>query len=1149
MSYISLHNHTMYSVMSSIIKPGDLMKRAAELGMSSVAITDNFSLGGIWDAYKLAKANKVKLIVGCQFFFVDSLGPFADFNNKKAKDKPKIPLRPVILIAKNMEGYRNLLRMNIKSFDCKAGKIPLIDWSLLQQYNAGNMCLTSDASGILGQRLSSGEFDKAEEDLKKLIDIFGKEDVILELEPNNLKYNDCDQFTVNRGVYNLSKKFELLPVAASNARYLVKEHFKAHDLVLAIKSGRALSDRSRPRFELDQLYLHTQDEIVKFFKRNYGEEFANQLCENTLAVADKCEQPDWVKPEVITGDKAQLPEFPVKDEGCYDEFKKWIIEQNDEVKQLPEDKQYLRYLCSCSWNKLPSDNDEEYKKRLNDELNVFEIKDFSSYMLITQDFLNFGRKNNIPIGPGRGSVGGSLIGNLTDIHNANPIKFGLIFERFLNLSKNFPDIDSDMDSEGREKILEYVSNKYGKDFVAHVSNYNTFTVKVAVTDVITALEIGGNRSDAFKLAKNLTETFLSTVRTVDEAMTQSKLFEEFIKEHPEVQELATLILGIIRSRATHAAGVVIGKYSLHGLVPLRLDEKGVVVLEWEKERTEENGLVKIDFLGLETLNIIKNTYKIIDGLNKSKPEEFDCNKYYPEAYQLISDADTFCIFQLGGSSGTAGLCNKIEPHNLEDLAIINSLARPGVPAEIKQSFIDRKFGREEVVIPHPNLERAVGATYGYCIFEESFLWLAHDFCGWDLAKSDKMRKISKLKAKGKKILEELEVDFVKSAVAHSNVAEDFAQNIWDEWVIPLSGYAFNKSHAILYSMTSLHTAFLKAYYFNEFMTANLISETNSNAPTAKGNILKIKQELRKKGVKIYTPDLNKSETNYRLIEEDKLITGFSSLRGVKAPAAENIMVNRPFSSFEDFLYRTDTSKVRAQTVRALIACGALDSFGYTRKSMYLYCSDLRKKYKVWKTKNPDKPIIYELPKEEWSMGELRALESHYIGEAISGSKKDSFPKLFSGHRAVSKIKEAMSMADKTEVVIEAEVVDLFVFKVKKQESKIFGQECCRMLLEDLASDQIGIVFFPQIFDFTKTTFQNEFNTRKFEKGFGIRVAARVSHYNGEVSLVATDVYGLFEPVDMPSDLEPKKIAVTTIKKKAEDTTTQDFEDDLLTFIK
>jgi len=333
------------------------------------------------------------------------------------------------------------------------------------------------------------------------------------------------------------------------------------------------------------------------------------------------------------------------------------------------------------------------------------------------------------------------------------------------------------------------------------------------------------------------------------------------------------------------------------------------------------------------------------------------------------------------------------------------------------------------------------------------------------------------------------------------------------------------------------------------MVANLISETNSNSPKAKEKILKAKYSLRNKGVNIVPPDINKSFTNYRLIDENTLMTGFSALHGVKEPAARNILENRPFKSFEDFLEKTDSSKVRAPTIQALAACGTLDSFGHSRKSMCTYCSDLRKKYKAWKKKETDVKFEYEMPKDDWDTSELRALERHFIGEALTGTKKDSFGKLFSGHHSISKILDLENFPNRTNVIVEAEVKDMFFFKVKKETSKIYGQECCRMLLEGLYNDQVAVVIFPEALGILRMLFESEFSECKFEKGFGLRLSGSVSRYNNEMSIIASDIYGIFMPVEVPTKIEQKTIMISSLsKKKPKEITSNDIEEDILSII-
>jgi len=1518
--------------MRAINKPDELVQAAAELKMSAIGITDYNTLSGIDIAYKAAK--KTKLIVGCELNFTDDRQSIIDFNNGTIKDKPIVNLRKIVLIAKNGIGYKNLLNINFEAEKCKLDRLSkvdkkaTIDWKVLETYKEGLICLSGGSTGIVNKHISDCEHALAEQEAIKFHNMFG-DDFVLELQPNNIINEGFDQIAVNQGLYRLSKKLNIHCVAACGALYTNPEKSITNHLVSCIKNHRPFRTRFAQRYIPNQ-YLHNGDEIVKFFARNYGKEFAEQLCNNSIELANKCEEPKWVNPLYITGKTHLLPTFPVKKAREYDNFIKWQ-ENNEAIKDVQyEDQKYMRYLCEKRFHILPQDNIEVYKDRYKEELEVFEKKGFSSYMLITSDFLNWSRDNGVRIGPGRGcadkntlilttngykkitdvnigekvfthtgniktvtnkfefdvdkdedcleiqteysfgnsiftknhklfgckhkitdlyynkvikegkisyskrkkyenpnlieeiecqnlevndwlympfvkreniienylldfnirigkhtstikidddfyyflgrwvgdgwicypvenrniytiglafnsndkksinwfveyfkkyklnpcvkkekkkneiiitiynksfvekmielfpnyrkkantksypdffrnltenqlrlilkghldsdghvsrnhkcitsnrccidtvsltlafnvrelllylgvpssivvrkpfkrgkyncqqsykikfnklkleqqipsgfytkitsiknkkldkvyditvedhhsyltqnyashnSCGGSLVAHLLNIHQADPIKYGLIFPRFINIDRvELPDLDLDIASTGRDKLLNYVASVYGESNVAHVSNFVCFTPKNALTDVVTALEFGGSRAEAFKIAKNITDTMSEKTTTIEGAAEDSPFLQEFLEQNPQIKEYVNGIIGLPRSYSTHAAGVIVSSDPLLGLVPLRIDEYGNVCLEYEKVRAEANGLVKIDFLGLETLNIIDVTNEIINELKLPPAQDPpDYSVYDEKVYNLISSGDTFGVFQFGTSGGTIDLCKKIEPHSLEDLAAITALARPGVPQEVKKSYIERRFGREEIEIPHPNFEKAVKATMGLPIFEECFLFLAHHFCGWNLQRSDKMRKISKLKAKGKHLLIELEEGFIKGAIECSNVDEEFAKNIWDEWVIPLSGYAFNKSHSILYSMTSLHTAYLKAYYFAPFMVASLISKGKNNSPKAKGEINKFRQELRTKGVNIYPPNVNISSSNYKLASTTKLLTGFAALKGVKENAAQEIVNKRPFKDFGDFLLRLDTKLVHSPVIDALAAVGALDSFGISRKSMIIYGSDLRKKIIAYNNRNTGTPFEYELPKEEWTNGELRALEMNYLGESFAGTKRDSYPSLFT-NKGVKAIKDIANLPDKEPAVVELEIKNIFTFRVKNKESKIFNEECCRIVGEDIGCNQIALVMFPQAFMQFKEQYYREFGEKaKIDKGFGIRANTSVNRFQGEVSLVVNEVYMIAKPVGMPTDKEKKtvKIYSKVSRKKMIKKTAEDVTDDILSIL-
>ncbi|CAM6005617.1 unnamed protein product [Sphagnum balticum] len=495
-------------------------------------------------------------------------------------------------------------------------------------------------------------------------------------------------------------------------------------------------------------------------------------------------------------------------------------------------------------------------------------------MLITADFLNYARANNISVGPGRGSAGGSYIAYLIDIHEADSIKYGLVFERFHNkLKLATSDIDNDISPEGRTQVIEYCTKKYGRDHVAHVSNVNTVTPKVYVRDIARVCELGGSREAAVELGNNVADCIPATVKFIDEALANLPLFEEYSKKWKQFKTFSQ-ICGKPRAVATHAAGVVIGSRSLVGLVPVRKDREGNFAIEYDKDQAEENGLVKIDFLGLKTLDIIDDTIKLIKANGKYLPEinVEDCDK---KTYDLISSGDTYGVFQFG-KPGAIDICKKIAPKNMEDLAVITTLIRPG-SKDIRNDFILVRDGKKKVKLPHPILSNALSHTYGFALYDESLLTLAKDVAGWDLGEADKLRKLTKEKGKNKAKTDKWKEEFIEGAVKNKLSIEE-ANDIWVKVVEPFAKYSFNKSHSVLYSMVSYKTAYLKAHYPIEFLLANLMAEVGSNSPDAKSNKDRIKKEIRAHKIKIVPPDINMSLLSYAMSNESTLITGLDALK-------------------------------------------------------------------------------------------------------------------------------------------------------------------------------------------------------------------------------------------------------------------------------
>lgn len=1127
--FVSLHNHTHFSILDALPSPKDLFLRAKELGQKALAITDHGTFSGAWDALKASRDTGVKLIIGAEFYFQDEAS--------KRDEK----FRHIILLAKNAVGYRNILTLNYKGFDNKfifGNKVySVIDWKLLEQYSEGIICLTSCSNGILGQLLMKQNFDRANEAVIRLKKIFG-DDLGLEVQPNNMKRNanlhhdSLDQNLVNRQIVKLAKAHNVRIVATTNTHYARKEEDKVHDALLTIGSHQTIFSDFRLKYPVPEFYLKSGDEVKSFLERLFPDDAA-EMCENSIYFADKCEFPDWIDPKFSNPSGKELPTFPVKDEPEYQEFLAWIP---DNIKHLEEDKQYLRFKCEQALKKRVGDVDyAKYYARYEEELDVLEFHGFSSYMLIVGDYIGWARKNRIPVGEGRGSVGGSLIAYLLDIHRADPIKYNLIFARFHNKEKSsFPDIDTDFAPTGRDKVQEYLRNKYGEERVAHVSNVNTITPKVYARDLARICEFGGSKDVAVEIGTQIADSIPKEINSIESAFEKVPLFAEYAIKYPQLKEFAA-INGKYRAWSTHAGGLVISNRSLVGLVPVRRDKEGVLVLEYDKDRAEENGLVKMDLLGLSTLDIIEKTLNLIEQAGKTLPE--DPPNYDEQdtlTYDLISGGNTFCVFQLGTSGGTVDLCKKVKPKSVEDISHINSLARPSA-RDIRNGFIAAKEQKRPVSLLHQSLQRAFGNTYGFGLYEESLMYLAQDVAGWSLHEADRLRKLTKEKGKNPKKAQQWRSEFISGGVAN-NISEDIAKKIWDEVVDKFQGYGFNMSHSILYSMLSYKTAYLKAHYPIEFLLANLIAEVKSNAQDADKNISKIKQEIRQNKVKILPPDINKSLLSYSLIEDNKLLTGLDALKFVNDEAIKDIISKRPFTSFLDFMARVDSGKVRANAIQALAASGCLDMFNLPRKSIFLYVSDYRKKLNSWMKKHdPSKEEFnYPWPQEkDWEMSEYYALENFYLGEAFVCKPivayKDFF-KIADKSNQYASVQEVKKLENKDRIrVMKAIVKNFYELKIKK-EGKYYGRAMIKAEIEDARGERCSLTIFPDSYDSLMDTIKKDKIKFEFGEGVALSFSATANLYEEEMGLALENVYQVLPPPQLPADLKAKKVSLKEAKK-------------------
>lgn len=1148
-NFVSLHNQTSYSILDSIIEPSDLFKRAKELNQPAVAITDHGTLASAWSAWKISKDLDIKLIIGCECYFKESSATTED--NEK--------LRHIVILAKNAVGYKNLLTLNKLGFDQGSllGKrvYPILDWQLLEKYAEGLICLTACGNGIVSQLLMNKEYDRAEKTLLRLKTLFG-DNLGIEVQPNNMKrgsnhFNDeIDQQFLNRRLIDLGKKHNIRVVPACNAHYLKKEKHDIHDVFLAIGSHQTKFSNFRLKYTSPDFYLKSGEEVKEFFSRNYGEEYAGEICDNTIYFSNLCEKPEWIDPKFSNPSGKELPTFPVKDEPDYElGYKKWL-ESTAAPKNLDEDKLFLRYKCDILFDsRLPGLTPEkriEYNLRLEEEFKVFEHHGFSSYMLIVADYINWARNNDIAVGDGRGSVGGSLIAYLLGIHQADPIKYNLIFARFHNMEKSsFPDIDTDFAPSGRALVQDYLRKKYGDDHVAHVSNVNTITPKVYVRDIARACELGGTRDSAIKIGNDVADCIPADIHSIDDALVKVPLFAEYCKKYPEFLTYKE-ICGKYRAWSTHAGGIIISARPLTGLIPLRRDKDGALAIEYDKDKAEENGLVKMDTLGLSTLDTISETYKII----KSRGKEFSSLEinYDTEdklTYDLISSGDTFCVFQLGTSGGTVDLCKRIKPNNINDLANINALARPSA-RDMRNDFIATRDGKKKMTLLHPKLGRAFNSTYGFGLYEECLMYLAQDIAGWSLHSADRLRKLTKEKGKNPKKAQAWRLEFITDA-SKNNVNEEIGKRIWDEVVDKFQGYGFNVSHAVLYSMIGYKTAYLKAHFPIEFLMANLMAEVNSNSPDAKGKIEKIKKELRAHKVKITPPDINKSELAYSISEDNNLLTGLDALKFLGEDAIKDIISKRPFKDFFDFMVRVDSRKVRANSIQALAAAGALDSFGISRKLIFQYCMDYRKKLQTWLKKHDPKNEVfsYPWPKENnWSTPELYALEQFYLAESFICRPADAYGKFFKDeHNTINDIKKSK---DKTSLTsIKVIVRDFFEFKVKKETSKYYGQGMIKAVVEDKNGDQCSLTIFPDKWKLVQNRIKDISSKLEFQPGLALHFSGNTNNYEDNMGIVLEQLFNVVGSPGLPADIKEKK--KVNLKKDKVDNTKVDSNNERFLF--
>lgn len=880
--FTHLHVHTQYSLLDGAARISDLVKRAKEIGQTSLAITDHGNMYGVIEFYKACKDAGIKPIIGMEAY----VAPKSRFDKNGTQDRENAHL---VLLAKNETGYKNLMFLSSEAFLHGFYYKPRIDYDLLSQHAEGLICLSACLAGDIPQALLAGDYAQARSIASRLKDLFS-DDFYIELQNHGID----EQLRILPQLKKLAHELNVQTVITNDVHYVMHEDAEAQDVLLCIQTQRYIDETNRMRMESDQFYLKSGDEISALFPED------SDSVRITQDIADKCDL------EIKFGIR-RLPKYFVPD-GFTNET-------------------YLRYLCDKGMqNKLPQAN-SEYHQRLEYELGVIANMGFIDYFLIVWDYIHFAKSHGIVVGPGRGSGAGSLVAYCLDITDVNPIKYGLLFERFLNPERvSMPDIDIDFCYERRQEVIDYVSQKYGDGRVAQIITFGTMAAKQALRDVARVLRIP--YGDADKLAKLVPSALnISLTQSLQISTELRSLYETDDTMH-RVIDLALKLEGLPRQSGTHAAGVIISAVPITDVVPLQVNDT-VITTQFAGPTLEELGMLKMDFLGLRTLTVIRDAIDFIEKSGKKMPDLNSQSFNDPAVYQMITSGDTDGVFQLE-SPGMRQFLAQLKPDCFEDIIAGISLYRPGPMDQIPR-YVQGKRNPNAVQYAHPLLKPILENTYGCMVYQEQVMEIVRSLAGYSYGRSDMVRRAM---AKKKPEVMEKERKFfihgtegVDGAVKRG-VSEDISNRIFDE-MMDFASYAFNKSHAAAYAVLAYRTAYLKHYYPVEFMTA-LINSFMGNAD----KVAEYVYSAQRQGIRVLPPDINHSFTRFS-VENENIRFGLAAVRNVGSSAMNEVVRERtengPYSDFFDFCDRA--SGFNKRMLEALISTGCFDYSGANRAQL------------------------------------------------------------------------------------------------------------------------------------------------------------------------------------------------------------------------
>ena len=1036
MAFTHLHVHTEYSLLDGSSKIRELTARAKELGMDSMAITDHGVMYGVIDFYRAAREVGIKPILGCEVYVAP--GSRFDRENGAGEDR----YYHLILLAENNTGYKNLMKIVSKGFVDGFYYKPRVDLDLLETYHEGIISLSACLAGEVQKYLARGMYEEAKRSALRYSEIFGKDHFYLELQDHGIP----EQKMVNQGLLRLSQETGLELVATNDVHYTFAEDAKAHDILLCIQTGKKVTDEDRMRYEGGQYYCKSEEEMRKLFP------YAQEAIDNTHKIAERCNV------EIEFG-VTKLPKYEVP-EG----FDSWT---------------YLNHLCREGFKTRYPDDDGTLSRRLDYELGVIKTMGYVDYFLIVWDFINYARSQNIMVGPGRGSAAGSIVSYTLGITNIDPVRYNLLFERFLNPERvSMPDIDVDFCYERRQEVIDYVVRKYGKDQVVQIVTFGTLAAKGVVRDVGRVLDLPYAMCDS--IAKMIPNDL---GMTLDKALTANPDLKKLYNEDEQVKYLIDMskrLEGLPRHTSMHAAGVVIGSRSIDEFVPLSRAADGTITTQFTMTTIEELGLLKMDFLGLRTLTVIQNAVRLAEkdyGI-KLDMDHIDYND--KKVLESIGTGRTEGVFQLE-SGGMKGFMKELKPENLEDIIAGISLYRPG-PMDFIPRYLKGKNDKTSITYECPQLEPILSPTYGCIVYQEQVMQIVRDLAGYTMGRSDLVRramskkKTAVMEKERQNFVYGNEAEGVKGCIANG-IDEKTANHIYDE-LIDFAKYAFNKSHAAAYAVVSYQTAYLKYYYPKEFMAA-LMSSVMDNVSKFSEYILTCRRMM---DIAILPPDINEGESGFS-VSGDGIRYGLSAIKSVGRPVVDAILEERKkngiFSSMEDFINRMTNKEVNRRTIENFIKSGAMDSLPGTRRQKVavapiLLDNKARERKNAWEGQMSLFDLVSEEEKKEYQVSfpdvgeyskeELLAFEKDILGVYISGHPLDDYEGLWrknitatSADFIVDEETEEAVVKDGMKVVIGGLVAGKVVKTTRSNQLMAF------ITLEDLMGS-VEVIVFPKNYE-------------------------------------------------------------------------------------